>query len=89
MRDGILVVDNNGMIKFANPASAQMFGKAMSSLVGSEIGKPIVDQKITKIEIIKPDGTVGEAEITVTEAEWEDEPVSLVSIICLRELSDG
>ncbi|NES99339.1 MAG: response regulator [Sphaerospermopsis sp. SIO1G1] len=85
IQDGILLVDRNGVIKFANSTSAQMFDKTLSSLVGSQIGIPIVDRRITQINIIKPNGELGQAEITVAQTEWDDEPAS---IICLRDVSD-
>jgi CheY-like chemotaxis protein len=88
IQDGILVVDSEGVIKFANPASARMFDQPLSKLIGSQLGKPIVEKRITEIDIIKPNGELGPAEITVAEAEWEDEPVAIVSIICLRDVSN-
>lgn len=82
MQDGIIVVDNYGIIKFANPATAQMFAQPLSNLLGHPLGLPIVTQKLTTIDIVRLDGTLGTAEITVGEAHWDDQPVS---IICLRD----
>lgn len=85
IKDGILVVDSQGIIQFANPASAQMFNKPLSDLIGNELGKPIVEKKVTKIGIIRKNGELGQAEITVAEAEWEEKPAS---IVCLRDIID-
>lgn len=85
IKDGILVIDRNGIIQFANPASARMFNQPLSDLVGHELGKPVVEKKFTQIGIFRRNGELGEAQITMAEAEWEEQPVS---IVCLRDVSD-
>lgn len=85
IQDGLLVVNDIGIIQFANPAAAQMFDKPLDSLLGQLLGKPIVDQKLTQINILRLNGQPGIAEITVGSGLWNDHPVS---IICLRDISD-
>ncbi|MGB2924798.1 MAG: response regulator [Limnothrix sp.] len=87
IKDGIVVVDLDGIVRFANPAAAQMFDKPLSVLIGSKFGAPIVKEKLSKIEIVKGNGEVGVAEITVAESEWEDQPAA-IAIIGLRDVSE-
>ena len=80
-----MVVDRQGIIIFANPASAQMFNKSLHNLVGQELGLLSVGPKISQIEIIRANGELGVAQITVAEAEWDEQPVS---VVCLRDIGD-
>jgi two-component system, cell cycle response regulator len=83
--DGLLVIDESGIIQFANPAAAQMFEKPLDVLVGHEIGEPIIDRKLTEIGIVRLNGEPGIAEISVGSATWEDKPAY---VVCLRDISD-
>lgn len=85
VQDGLLVIDKAGIIQFANPAAAQMFNQPIDSLLGHHLGQPIVERKLTQIDILRLNGQPGIAEITVGLATWEDQPVS---VVCLRDISD-
>ncbi|MBR0809899.1 response regulator [Bradyrhizobium diazoefficiens] len=82
--DGIIVVDESGMVLFANPAAEGIFGRSSGSLIGSPIGIPFVTGDTTEITIHKPgDGQI-DAEIRVVETSWDQRPARLVS---LRDIS--
>ncbi|MTJ48090.1 diguanylate cyclase [Dolichospermum sp. UHCC 0259] len=85
IKDGILIVDELGIVKFANPAAAQMFDRKLSDLIDHELGLPIVVGKVAELDIIHSRGTLGRAEITVGETEWLEQKVSIVS---MRDVSD-
>lgn len=85
VQDGILVVDQEGTIQFANPAAAHMFEQPIARLVGHEIGQPMVAKDVTQLDILRRNGERGIAEITVASAQWSDLPAS---IVCLRDISD-
>jgi signal transduction histidine kinase/DNA-binding response OmpR family regulator len=78
--DGIVVVDENGTVVFANPAAAQLFGRASELLIGSPIGIPLVAGETTDIVILRPDGDRVEAEVRVVETMWDDRSGRLASI---------
>ena len=84
--DGIVVVDHNGIILFANPAAAALFGRSAQDLVGTPFGFPVLAGETAEIEIV-PRGasTVVFAELRVVAADWERRPVDLVS---LRDVTD-
>lgn len=85
VQDGLLVIDKAGIVQFANPAAAQMFNQPLDSLIGHHLGQPIVERKLTQIEILRRNGKPGIAEISVGSATWDDQPAS---IVCLRDISD-
>ncbi len=82
--DGIIVVDENGGVLFANPAAAEIFGRSSESLIGSTIGIPLVAGDTTEIAILRPGGDQIEAEIRVVETIWDHRPARLAS---LRDVS--
>ena len=85
VQDGLLVIDQEGMIQFANPAAACMFQQPLEQLVGHNLGQPIVEKNLAQLDILRLNGKTGTAEITVAQAKWNDLPAS---IVCLRDISD-
>ena len=79
--DGILVIDEDGVIRFANRVAAELFGE--DDLVGSHFGTPLSSDSL-EIDILRGgDSTV--AELRVMDTEWEGEPARIVS---LRDVTD-
>lgn len=82
--DGIIVVDLDGIVLFANPAAEQIFGRPVESLVDSPIGIPLIAGDTTEITIHRRDASQTDAEVRVTDTIWDGRPVRLVS---LRDVS--
>jgi signal transduction histidine kinase/CheY-like chemotaxis protein len=82
--DGILVVDNDGIILFANPAAEHLFGRHYDQLIGSSIGVPVVVGEMSEIAIVRPGGQKIDAEIRVVETVWDRHTAMLLS---LRDVS--
>ena len=83
--DGVLVVDERGCIRFANPAARALFGRDADDLIGTEFGFPIVAVRSTEIEIVRPGGTLVTAELRIADTSWRGEHVSVVS---LRDITE-
>ena len=82
--DGILVVDEEGIVLFANPAAEQIFGRKREALIGSPIGIPLVGGDTAEITIHRPGGGSIDAEIRVVDTTWDRRSVLLAS---LRDVS--
>ena len=82
--DGIIVVDDDGAVLFANPAAEQIFGRPREALIGSPIGIPLIGGDTTEITIHRPGGGSIEAEIRVVDTTWDRRPALLAS---LRDIS--
>ncbi|MFC7398402.1 response regulator [Chelatococcus sp. GCM10030263] len=82
--DGILVVDDAGVVLFANPAAEHVFGRSSEQLVGTAVGIPAVDGETADIVVLRPGGEKIEAEIRVVQTRWENRPAWLAS---LRDVS--
>ena len=84
--DGIVLVDNLGIIRFANPAAERLFDRRIEDLVGTAFGFPVVAGETTEIDIVqRGGGGVVYAELRVVETQWDDEAMQLVS---LRDITD-
>src|SRR5437016_1094735 len=83
--DGIVIVDRQGMIRFANPAAERLFDRSAEDLVGTSFGFPLLVGETTEIDIVQRRGGVVYAELRVVETEWDGEQVQIVS---LRDITD-
>jgi PAS domain S-box-containing protein len=83
--DAIVVVGNDGIVKYANEAAGRMFGRPPSRLRGTEFGFPLTAGETTEIDVIARGGEVRPAEMRVTDSTWDGMPVCLAS---LRDLTD-
>ncbi|MDQ3605676.1 MAG: PAS domain S-box protein, partial [Gemmatimonadota bacterium] len=83
--DGVLVLDEDGVIRFANPAAETLFGRTRAELLGAPYGFPVVAGETTEIDILRKGGDPVTAELRVVETEWEGENAYLIS---LRDITD-
>jgi signal transduction histidine kinase len=85
LADGVVIVSDEGVIRFANPAAEQLFGRSSAELVGREFGFALSSADPTEIEIVQRGNTPVVCELRSVETTWEDEPAMLVS---LRDVTD-
>jgi len=69
--DALIVVDGEGVIRYANPSAESMFGHTHEELVGTHFGFPLVAGEKTEIEIVNGGGGHRMAEMHVSMIEWE------------------
>ena len=85
LADGIVIVGADGLIRFANPAAAQLFARSVPELVGTVFGSAIAGGAPAEIDVVRPGGDTITAELRVVEVTWEGEAARLVSI---RDVTD-
>ncbi len=86
LADGIVIVDEGGDIRFANPAAARLFNRPAEDLIGTPFGSPLLAGETTEMEIVRRGGgDVVYAELRVVDTEWEGAAAELVS---LRDVTD-
>src|SRR4051812_31701301 len=85
MADGVVIVDMMGVIRFANPAAAQLFGRPVASLVGTALGSPAIAGDVAEIEVVRQGGGVVNVELRVVDTDWDGERARLAS---LRDITD-
>lgn len=85
MADGVLVVDGDGVIQFANPAAGELFGRPVHQLLGQPLGFPLVAGESTEIELLRGGGGQVTVELRTAEVEWQGQRANLAS---LRDVTD-
>ncbi len=79
-RDSFLIVDEQGVIVFCNPAATQLFGMAREDLLGRNFGFAFGEEgKPTPIELVAG-GNPLFVEMVATPMNWMGRPASLVAL---------
>ncbi|HEU5085161.1 MAG TPA: EAL domain-containing protein [Acidimicrobiales bacterium] len=83
--DGILVVDERGRVRFANPAAASLLGRDERDLEELPFGVPVTGAGgFAQLDVARPDGTVVAVEMHVAPLRWRGGDAQ---IITLRDVS--
>ncbi len=85
VRTGIVVVDEEGRILYANPSTSSLFGVETESLVGRKFGEPLANGARFEIDVIRTGGQIGIAEMRVARTNWDFNPAWLV---LLRDVTE-
>jgi len=83
--DGIIMLNADGRVVFANPAAESLFDIPRDRLVGEPFGFPVVSGESADIELIALGGGLRQVEIRQVKAQWEGEPCCIAS---LRDVSE-
>jgi phosphoserine phosphatase RsbU/P len=83
--DGIIIVDQVGIVLFINPAAVRILGRTSEDLLGNMIGLPLISGESTELNIIRKGREQSIAETRVVETVWKDRKVYLAS---LRDITE-
>ncbi|MBP0001298.1 MAG: PAS domain S-box protein [Cyanobacteria bacterium SID2] len=83
--DALIVVDRAGIVCFANPAAARLFQRPLSRLVGDEFGQPIATGTTVSLQVVRSNGDLGVAEMSVSATQWDGRAMYVVS---LRDITE-
>ena len=83
--DGLMVLDREGMIRFLNPAAAEMLGLEQEELLGEQFGYPLTPGVSSEIELLSGSGVGNVAELRARETEWDGQSVLLASFRDITE----
>ncbi|MEA3199583.1 MAG: hypothetical protein QOE90_1011 [Thermoplasmata archaeon] len=75
--DAILMLDEKGRVRYANPAASELFGRTTESLLGMSLGVPSLDAKGNVVDVSTAGGTWKRARLRTVPSEWEHEPAYL------------
>jgi PAS domain S-box-containing protein len=78
--DGIVVVDQEGLVCFLNPAAANLLDRDPSEILGQPIGLPIVGADFAAVNLVRTDGKPCFVELRTVETEWNGQSASVVSL---------
>ena len=83
--DGIVVIGQDGQIRFTNHAAEHLLQRSEPELMNTPFGFPVVSGQTTEIEITQEEGRSTPIEMRVVPIKWEQEAAYLVS---LRDLTE-
>ncbi len=84
--DGIIIVDQDGMVCFANAVAVLLLGRNPQEMIGMHFGHPLIVDEATEVDIIRKSGDVGIAEMRAVETNWHSQSALLVS---LRDVTEN
>lgn len=70
LSDGIIIVDQDGIIRFLNPMAMTLLNKPFCELIGCEFGIPLVDKDSAEIEVVNSEGKITFLKMSVGETKW-------------------
>ncbi|MEM6281933.1 MAG: ATP-binding protein [Chloroflexota bacterium] len=70
--DGTIIVDDDGIVRYANPAAAALLGTSQQALIGQNFGYPISSGENTRLDIFRPgvDGPLV-VEMRAVDVQWQ------------------
>jgi len=83
--DGIVVVGQDKVIHFVNPATENLLGKTAKNLVGQIFKYPLIPNKMTEIKIERTNQSDIVADLRVVKTETDD---GLVWVASIRDISN-
>jgi signal transduction histidine kinase/ActR/RegA family two-component response regulator len=78
--DGVIVVDQQGTICFANAAAESMLGRSTGELLGEHFTIPVVPGKTAEIDLLKKGVRERIAEMRVVSTWWQGNPAFLATL---------
>jgi signal transduction histidine kinase len=83
--DAMLVINDQGVIEFANPAAQDLFQLTIDKLLSRVFGYPVIKGEHTEINIIRQDQDTAVAEMRSIDIDWESRDSHLTSIRDITE----
>ena len=83
--DGIVVIDEDGIVRLANPAAEAILQRRLAGLEGVHFGHPVTSGCAAEIVIVSPNRELRTAEMRVAETEWNGKPAYLAA---LRDITE-
>lgn len=84
--DGIVVLEPDGTVLFANPAAARLFGRSADSLVGEPFGFPLTGEDETELDLVRPSGDPVLVEARAVDSTWHGRPAAIMMLRDVTEL---
>jgi signal transduction histidine kinase len=77
--EAVVVIDKGGVVRLANGAAVDLFGKERSELVDNPFALPLAVGKVSEVQFLRC-GNTHSAVMRVVDCVWDDEPAYLASI---------
>lgn len=78
--DGKLIVDKKGKVLLANPAAARIMDREPAGIIGHSFKYPLTTGRDSEIQLLKRDGSTGNAEMRAMATRWQGKDAFLVTL---------
>lgn len=78
--DGLVVIDGEGLVRFANAAAEELLGRPAEQLLGQPFPYPAAPGESRMLELPRADGPPASVDMRVAPIHWDDGPASLASL---------
>ena len=88
--DGIVVVDQEGRLRYVNPAAQALLQRKEEKLIDEPFGFPVISNEETEIEVLSQGGEPRTVQMRVIEIRWqeEEEEEEEVFLVLLRDVTE-
>ena len=88
--DGMVIVGEDGTIRFLNPSAEALFARPKQQLLGGAFGYPVIPGETTEITLLREEKHPVTVEMRVVEIDWGNETAHLASLrdITLRKVAE-
>lgn len=69
--NGILILDEQGAVLYANHVAEQVFDQSLSELQGKYLGLPLTLNVTVQIDLVQPDGSLRYVEVSIVPIPWQ------------------
>ena len=87
--DGIMVVNDRGMVQFVNPAALELLGKSSSELIGEALGFPVVNGDYLEVDLPISKDKILVAQMRVSQIQWQGTKAYVVSLRDITQLKQA
>ncbi len=77
--DAIIVVDDDGIVRFANSEASALFDQPREKLIGTSFGYPMATGKTTELDLHQK-GSTRVVEMRVVESQWQGKVACIASL---------
>lgn len=84
--DGVVVLDDEGEVRFANAVAAELLGRSEAELLGQRLELPSPWTTGDEIDLRAPSGAVRTLEVRSSDIEWYDRPATVLTLHDVTEL---
>jgi len=83
--DGLLVVDENRVVHYMNPAAESILNRRQKDFIGKVFDYPVEEGQLFRIDIVHKNGKSGSGELRMVDIEWDGQKAYLISIRDITE----
>ena len=87
--DGIIVVNEQRIVKFINFAASELLGKSSEELIGESLGFPVVNGDYLEVDIPRSPTEILVAQMRVSQIQWQGKNAFVVSLRDITQLKQA